>query len=197
MKCSVFAATSLDGFIARQDGSIDWLNKAAAEAPKGEDFGYKSFLASVDAIVMGRNTFEQVLGFDKWPYGSKRIVVLSSRPIEIPAMLAATVSSSSERPGELVKRLAAEGAQHLYIDGGVTIQRFLAAGLIDDLTITVIPVLLGEGRPLFGHLAKDVPLTHIETRSFDFGFVQLVYRVNRDAEHRSREHRVASQAVER
>jgi dihydrofolate reductase len=197
MKCSVFVATSLDGFIARRDGSIDWLIKATSSAPKGEDFGYQGFLASVDAIVMGRNTFEQVLGFDEWPYGSKRVVVLSGRPIEIPASLAATVLSSSETPGEVVKRMAAEGATHLYIDGGVTIQRFLAAGLIDELTMTVIPVLLGEGRPLFGHLAEDVSLTHIETRSFDFGFVQLIYRVNRDAGHRSGENRGASQSVER
>ncbi len=182
MKCSVFIATSLDGFIARRDGSIDWLMRASAGAPKGEDFGYEKFLASIDVLVMGRNTFERVLGFDEWPYGDKRIVVLSSRAIEIPAPLAASVTSSAEASGDLVGRLSAEGAQHLYIDGGVTIQRFLAAGLIDELTITVIPVLLGEGKPLFGPLDKDIPLTHIETRIFDIGFVQLVYRVAKEGQ---------------
>jgi dihydrofolate reductase len=182
MKCSVFIATSLDGFIARRDGNIDWLMRASAGAPKGEDFGYGKFLALIDVLVMGRNTFERVLGFDEWPYGDKRIVVLSSRAIEIPAPLAASVTSSAESPGDLVGRLSAEGAQHLYIDGGVTIQRFLAAGLIDELTITVIPVLLGEGKPLFGPLDKDIPLSHIATRTFDIGFVQLVYRLAKEGQ---------------
>lgn len=186
MKCSVFVATSLDGFIARRDGSIDWLSKAAAEAPKGEDFGYQSFLASVDAIVMGRNTFEQVLGFDEWPYGSRRVVVLSSRALDIPARLADRVSASSERPDDLVGRLSAEGARHLYIDGGATIQRFLAAGLIDDLTITLIPVILGDGRPLFGTLGGEISLKHVATRTFGIGFVQLVYVVTREQEHDGR-----------
>ncbi|MNY58377.1 hypothetical protein D3C86_1947060 [compost metagenome] len=97
----------------------------------------------------------------------------------IPESLARTVSASSEAPRELVNRLTAEGAKHLYIDGGITIQRFLAEDLIDELTITTIPVLLGEGRPLFGPLKNDVPLTHVSTKAYDFGFVQAVYRVAR------------------
>lgn len=178
-KASVFIATSLDGFIARPDGSIDWLNEANAAVPKGEDCGYAEFIEPIDVLVMGRNTFETVLTFDEWPYENTRVVVLSSRPLSIPATLPGSVSASSESPGMLVERLAAEGARHLYVDGGITIQRFLAAGLIDDITITLIPVLLGRGRPLFGPIENDITLAHVATRTFDFGFVQVKYRVVR------------------
>ncbi|HEY9899612.1 MAG TPA: dihydrofolate reductase family protein [Pantanalinema sp.] len=180
IKTSVFIATSLDGFIARQDGSIDWLDEANTLVPSGEDCGYHAFIASVDTLVMGRGTFETALGFDAWPYGDKRVVVLSSKRLEIPPELAGTVSASSEAPRELVDRLASEGARHVYVDGGITIQGFLAAGLIDALTLTRIPVLLGEGRPLFGPLTGDVALEHVATKAYDFGFVQSTYRVARD-----------------
>lgn len=181
-RASVFIATSLDGFIARPDGSIDWLNKANAVVPSGEDCGYNEFIKSVDVLVMGRNTFGTVLAFDAWPYGDKRVVVLSSRPLDIPAALSSTVSASSEPPDMLVERLSAEGARRLYVDGGITIQRFLAAGFIDDITITLIPVLLGRGRPLFGPIANDITLAHVATKTFEFGFVQVQYRVVRDAQ---------------
>lgn len=177
IKASVFIATSLDGFIARKDGNIDWLVSANTTTPKGEDYGYQEFADSVDVIIMGRNSFEKVLTYKEWPYGKKRVIVLSSRDVDIPAGLAKTVSSSSEIPNDMIKRLSSQGAKHLYIDGGVTIQRFLAAGLIDELTITLIPVLLGEGRPLFSPLTKDIPLAHIATRTYDNGFVQIKYRV--------------------
>jgi len=177
IKASVFIATSLDGFISRTDGSIDWLEKANATVPEGEDCGYLEFINSVDVLVMGRNSFEKVLSFGMWPYEDKRVVVLSIKSIELSADLQATVSCSSENPADLVKRLADEGVRHLYIDGGVTIQNFLAEGLIDELTITLIPVLLGEGKPLFGPLERDLMLVHIGTRAYDFGFVQLKYQV--------------------
>lgn len=175
IKASVFIATSLDGFISRNDGSIDWLNEANALVPSGEDCGYKAFFESIDTLVMGRNTFDLVRTFEAWPYGDKRLVVMSSRPVEIPEALPKAVSCSSEAPEALVRRLEAEGARHLYVDGGITIQRFLAAGLVDDLTITLIPVLLGEGRPLFGPLKKDLRLKLVDARRYDFGFVQLRY----------------------
>ena len=126
---------------------------------------------------MGRKTYEKVLSFGKWPYGSKPVIVLSSNKIEIPDQLAQTVSHSSESPKKLCERLAKEGAKRLYIDGGITIQRFLAKGLINDLTITVIPVILGSGIPLFGNLKEDIPLKHIATKTYEFGFVQLTYEV--------------------
>lgn len=177
--CSVFVGASLDGFIARTDGSIDWLHQSQAAVPPGEDFGFAKFIGSVDAMVMGRNTFEQVLTFDEWPYGSTPVVVMSRTLSALPPGAPATVSLSGEAPADLVARLSAGGAQHLYIDGGRTIQGFLAAGLIDELTITVLPILLGAGRPLFGPLPADVHLDHLSTRAYDFGFVQHHYRVRR------------------
>lgn len=176
-KASVFVATSLDGFIARSDGNIDWLNQANATVPMGEDCGYATFMSSVDTIVMGRNTFEQVLTFDDWPYGDRQVVVLSKTRIVIPNALREKVSVSSELPLVLVDRLSAAGAQHLYIDGGQTIQNFLRSGLIQEMTITVIPILLGEGKPLFGPLASDILLQNISTHAYPFGFVQSKYRV--------------------
>ncbi|MDO8473775.1 MAG: dihydrofolate reductase family protein, partial [Dehalococcoidia bacterium] len=129
----------------------------------------------------GRNTFEQALKFDEWPYGDKKVVVLTRKGIVVPEALRQTVSTSEESPKSLVERLSAAGMRHLYIDGGQTIQSFLEAGQISELTITVIPILLGEGRPLFGPLRQDVHLAHISTHAYPFGFVQSKYRVVCDA----------------
>jgi dihydrofolate reductase len=178
-KCSVFIATSLDGYISRTDGGIDWLEKANSAIPKGEDCGYGEFMSGVDALVMGRNTFEQVLTFPAWPYGDTPVVVLSRSLVSLPGKVPATVSLSSEQPARLVERLANKGLRRLYVDGGITIQAFLAAGLIDEMTITVIPVLLGSGKPLFGALPGDVELELLSSRAFEFGFVQSKYRVRR------------------
>jgi dihydrofolate reductase len=176
-KCSVFIATSLDGYISRPDGSIDWLNEANASVPEGEDCGYGAFIRTVDVLVMGRNTFELALTFDAWPYESLQVVVLSSHGVAVPEGLAQTVSVSSESPAQLVARLAALGRKHLYVDGGKTIQSFLADDLVDEMTITLIPVLLGAGRPLFGPLQADKRLSLLASRAFEFGFVQNRYRV--------------------
>lgn len=173
---SVFIATSLDGFIARIDGSIDWLMEAQGSAPAGEDFGYQAFIDTVDALVMGRVTFETALSFGEWPYGQKPVYVLSRKGVSIPASLQETVQATSESPRELVKRLEAQGRNHLYVDGGQVIQSFLAAGLIQHLTITTIPVLIGSGKPLFGTLPHDLKLEHVATTSYPCGFVQSRYR---------------------
>ena len=179
IKSSVFIATSLDGFIARLDGSIDWLNEANAVVPEGEDCGIVEFMSSVDGLVMGRNSFEKVLSFGEWPYGEIRVVVLSRKGVDIPDKIKNRVSTSSEDPKSLVKRLAAEGMKQLYVDGGKTIQSFLSAGLIDEITITSIPVLLGTGLPLFGPLKKDIKLKHVSTNAYPFGFVQNRYCVEK------------------
>lgn len=176
MKASVYIATSLDGFIARPDGSIDWLYPGESQEA-AEDYGYQEFFDSVDCLVMGRNTYELVRGFDAWPYGEKWVVVLSSRPLQIPESIAGTVESMSGTPEEVVHRLAQRGATHLYVDGGKTIQGFLAAGLIQEMTITTIPILIGSGIPLFGPLPQDVPLRHVETHAFTNGLVQSTYEV--------------------
>lgn len=171
MKASVFIATSLDGFIAREDGGLDWL-----PADGGEPHGYDEFIATVDAIVMGRKTFETVLAFDTWPY-SKPVIVLTTRPSALRAPEGVACEFMSGSPPEIVARLARRGMKHLYIDGGVTIQRFLEAGLIQRLIITRIPVLLGSGIPLFGRLQHDIPLEHVATRSYPSGLVQSEYVV--------------------
>jgi dihydrofolate reductase len=176
MKASVFIATSLDGFIARQDGGLDWL-----PADGGEPHGYDEFIATVDAIVMGRKTFEIVLAFDAWPYGPKPVVVLSSTPSKLKAPADVACEFMSGSPPEIVARLTRRGMKHLYIDGGVTIQRFLQAGLIQRLIITRIPVLLGSGIPLFGPLAHDIRLEHVATRSYPSGMVQSEYVVRNSA----------------
>ena len=177
IKCSVFIATSLDGFIARSDGSLDWLNAANAVVPPVEDCGYKAFISAVDTVVMGRNTFEQVLTFGEWPYGDTPVVVMSHRASPLPSNAPQTVTSSQEAPTDLVEKLRAQGKRHLYIDGGITIQSFLSERLINELTITVIPILLGTGKPLFGPLPFDIPLLHVLTRVYEFGFVQHKYLV--------------------
>lgn len=178
-KISVYIATSLDGFIARKDGDIEWLhNSGHGEVEKGEGFGYDEFMSTIDALVMGRNTYEKVLSFGgNWPYGEKPIFVLTTKEIEIPDKISRTVSSLSGSPRQIIKKLTEEEYHHLYLDGGITIQKFLKAGLVDELTITKIPILIGTGIPLFGPLSKDVNLKHIETRSFNNGFVQSRYEV--------------------
>ena len=174
MKTSVFVGTSLDGFIARANGSLDFLPPGG-----GEPHGYHEFMATVDALVIGRNTYETVLTFDEWHYGEKPVFVLSTRTLA-PAPPGAVVERLSGEPSEIVARLAARGVRHAYVDGGITVQRFLRAGLIDRLIVTRVPVLIGEGIPLFGALPKDIPLRHVATRQFASGLVQSEYRVGGD-----------------
>lgn len=169
---SVFIGTSLDGFIARKNGDLDFLPPGG-----GEPHGYNEFIASVDAIVIGRKTFETVLTLGPWPYGDKRVVVLSSRPIDLSVVNGGIVEHMSGAPGQIISQLAASGAQHLYIDGGITIQEFLRAGLIERLIITRVPVLIGEGVPLFGTLPHDIRLRHVATRQYPSGLVSSEYHV--------------------
>lgn len=177
MKASVYIATSVDGFIAREDGGLDWLPPHTPASSTDGDYGYQEFFDSVDALVMGRNTYQTVLDFDGWPYGSKPVIVLSSGSVEIPAELAGKVEAMSCSPTELVRRLAERQMEHLYIDGGITIQRFLRAELIQQLIITRVPVLIGTGIPLFGPLDHDIRLRHVETTAFNSGLVQTRYEV--------------------
>jgi dihydrofolate reductase len=174
MTVSVFVGTSVDGFIARPDGSFDFL-----DAGGNEPHGYEEFFATVDAVVMGRNTFEVVLPFPEWPYGKTRVVVLSSRPVDLSRVRNGVVEQMSGEPAEIVAKLAAEGAHHLYVDGGITVQRFLRAGLVDRITITRVPVLVGEGIPLFGVVPRDIQLRHVATQTYPGGLVKSEYAVLR------------------
>ena len=175
MKASVFIGTSLDGFIARRNGEFDFL-----PADGGEPHGYTEFIASVDTIVIGRNTFETVLAMTPWPYGKKRVVVLSSRTLDLTAVVGGVVEQMSGDPAHIVAQLADRGAQQLYVDGGITIQRFLRAGLIQRLIITRVPVLIGEGIPLFGSLEKDIHLRHVATKQYPSGLVQSEYQITEE-----------------
>lgn len=172
MTASVFVGTSVDGFIARLNGDLDFLPPDG-----GEPHGYDEFIATVDAIVIGRKTFETVLRFPEWPYGKKRVVVLSSRPIDFAAVRGGVVEQMSGEPAEIVSRLAASGAEHLYIDGGITVQRFLRAGQIQRMVITRVPVLIGSGIPLFGALPHDIKLRHVVTQHYASGLVKTEYQV--------------------
>ena len=184
MRASVYIATSYDGFIARPNGDLDWLPGAEASESDGsgadgdgEDYGYAAFIASVDHLVMGRNSFEKILSFGgDWPYQIP-VIVLTSKGIEIPSSMQDRVEVMFAEPTQVVETLAQRGAKHLYIDGGLTIQRFLRAGIIDRLIISRVPVLLGQGIPLFGALSTDIQLKHIETRSYESGVVQSEFNV--------------------
>ena len=160
MIASVFVGTSVDGFIARPDGALDFLPEGG-----GEPHGYTEFMAGIDALVIGRNTFETVAAFDEWPYGKKRVVVLSSRAVDFSGVKGGVVEQMGGEPADIVAKLAASGAQHLYIDGGITVQRFLRAGLIQRLIVTRVPVLIGT--PAFrcsAPLPHDVKLQHVATQ---------------------------------
>jgi dihydrofolate reductase len=172
MPRSVFVGVSVDGFLARADGSVDFLH-----AGEGVPHGFEEFYASVEAVVIGRSTWEWVLAYGQWMYGKMRVVVLSSRPLDLSRYPEARIEQMSGEPAEIVARLAATGAHHLYIDGGVTIQRFLCAGCIDRLIVTRVPVLIGQGIPLFGALARDIPLRHLATRTYEGGLVQSEYEI--------------------
>lgn len=173
MTVSVFVGTSLDGFLARPDGTFDFLPSDGG----GEAGGFNQFFATIDALVMGRNTFEVVGGMKEWPYGDKRLVVLTHRPIDVSLAPHGKAEAMQGEPQEIVARLAARGIQRLYVDGGQTIQSFLRAGLVDRITVTTVPVLIGHGIPLFGSLPHDVRLRHVSTKTIPGGMVQTVYEV--------------------
>ena len=173
MRLSVFVGTSLDGFIARRNGDYDFL-----PSDGGEPHGYEEFMASIDTILIGRNTFDVVLKLPQWPYADKRVVVLSSRSLDLSG-IPGRIEQMTGEPREIAQRLEATGAKHVYVDGGLTIQSYLCAGLINDLTITRVPVLIGEGIPLFGALPQDVTLRHVGTRQYKSGLVTSEYEVMR------------------
>ncbi|HET9065694.1 MAG TPA: dihydrofolate reductase family protein [Gemmatimonadales bacterium] len=171
LRTSIFIGVSLDGFIARPNGALDWMDHGGAV-----DHGYTTFMATVDALVMGRHTYETVCGFDHWPYGTRPVHVLSSAPLG-PAPDGAVVHHLAGTPAAIVDELSARGFRHAYIDGGITIQRFLRAGLIQHLILNRLPVLIGQGIPLFGALDQDIPVRHVRTETFGDGLVQTEYEV--------------------
>jgi dihydrofolate reductase len=167
-RCSVFIATSLDGYIARPDGTFDFLSIVERS---GEDYGFAEFFASIDALVIGRNTYETALAFPEWPYAGKRCIVLTHR--ETPSVHGEQFFAGA--PRALVDQLGLTGAQRLYVDGGAVIREFLAGDLIDDLTVSIVPMLLGKGIPLFGAEVPEQRLVLEGSKSYESGLVQLCY----------------------
>ena len=175
MKSIVFIGTSLDGFIARKNGDIDWLvryaNNEAVDA-------YEKFMSRIDAIVIGRGTFEKVISFPSWPY-DKQVFVLSKSIKEVPAALKEKVIILSMTPAEVLSHLSAKGFSGTYVDGGKVIQDFLKEDLIDELIISKVPVLIGSGIPLFGYLDIDLQFTHTRTEIGSNGLVRSYYERKR------------------
>lgn len=175
MRSIVFIGTSLDGFIARKDGDIDWLVQYANDEAV---HAYEKFMSGIDAIVIGRGTFEKVLSFPSWPY-EKKVFMLSTSIKEVPAVLKEKVTILSMKPGELLNYLSGKGLSSIYVDGGKVIQDFLKEDLIDELIISKVPVLLGNGISLFGHLDTTIPFKHNRTEIGSNGLVRSYYERNR------------------
>ncbi|WP_419834628.1 dihydrofolate reductase family protein [Endozoicomonas atrinae] len=174
MSNCVYIATSLDGFIADKNGGLDWLH--SIPNPDGSDMGFADFMATIDALVMGRNTFETVLSFDgEWPY-PKPVYVASNSLEIVPADVDDKASLIQGTPEEIITALNGRGLKNLYIDGGATIQQFLQCDLIDEMIITTIPVLLGEGIPLFAHLERPLEFEHLKTDVLLGSLVKSHYR---------------------
>lgn len=185
MKCSVFIATSIDGMIARKDGSVDWLHSAGnsnADMGSQSDMGFDDFISSVDCMIMGRKCMEVVsnmnLAPDQWPYGDLRILVLSNTLKSVPSNMEGKVELFSGDLNELMSQLESEGFNHAYIDGGTTIQGFLELKMINEITITIAPLLLGEGIPLFGSIQPGIKFTESKAVAFPNDFVQVKYKVS-------------------
>jgi dihydrofolate reductase len=159
-------------------GCVSFLYSRRNDSPGGgEPTATTKSIAGIDTLVIGRKTFETVLAYETWPYDRRRVVVLSSRPLDLSAARRGIVEQMAGDPQEIMSRLAASGAHNVYVDGGITVQRFLSAGLIQRLIITRVPVLIGDGVPLFGVLPCDVRLRHVSTQSYGGGLVKSEYEV--------------------
>lgn len=171
----VFIATSLDGFVARTDHQLDWLLK---QETAGEDHGYDEHIARVDGLVMGRGSFETLMTFDKWPY-DKPVVVMSKTmtAADVPAELEGKVRVTDLDPPELMRALHADGWSRAYVDGGKVVQSFIKLGLVEDIVLTLIPILIGDGVRLFGEIDADIDLELVGSRSYESGLVQVRYRL--------------------
>lgn len=173
----VYIATSMDGYIADKDGGLDWLH--SVPNPDNLDFGFADFLQSIDALIMGRTTFETVCSFDvDWPY-SVPVFVLSNTLTTVPEAYKNKAEVVSGALTQVVESLHQRGFKDLYVDGGKTIQSFLEDDLIDDVIVTQLPILLGRGSPLFGNLAEPLQFEHVNTQTYLEAMVQTHYRRQR------------------
>ncbi len=172
-KISIYIATSIDGYIARKDGSLDWLDRVGGF---DEDYGFQKLLDSIDAVILGRNTYEVAASVHDWPYKGKRIVVLSNNSLQ-------TVREEAELfrgdLTQLASQLHSDGIKHVWIDGGVTISQFLDLQMVDSMTLSVIPVMLGSGMSLFSKISKELPCRLVSSQSYPSGLVQLNYEITK------------------
>jgi dihydrofolate reductase len=175
---TVFIARSLDGYIADKNGGLDWLS--SVPNPEHLDLGYGKFIKGMDAIVMGRTTFDIVRSFDiEWPYKIP-VFVLSNSMKSLPEGFENKAEIVNGLLSEILELIHKKGYTRLYIDGGVTVQNFLKEDLIDELIITTIPILLGGGTPLFGKLPKEMEFEHVESVLHLDALVQDSYRRKRE-----------------
>jgi len=178
-KNSIYIATSLDGYIADRNGGIEWLD--SIPIPDNEDMGYVEFTNRIDALVMGRTTFETVLGFDvDWPY-KKPVFVLSNSLNEIPESHKEQAYLIKGTLTEILEQIHKMGYFRLYVDGGITIQSFLKEDLIDEMVITNFPLMLGGGSRLFSELPKELAFELVGSRVYSNQLVQRSYVRNRKA----------------
>ncbi len=169
-KVSIYIGSSIDGYIARKDGNLDWLHYGHTG---DEDYGFKKFISTIDAVVMGRNTYEVVANFDEWAYKNKRVIILSTTLTKVRN----EAELFSGELTELLAKLYAENIKHVWIDGGITVSRFLEAGLVDDITVSIIAMVLGSGIPLFNTMNQEQKCHLVSTQSYPSGLVQLKYEV--------------------
>ena len=185
MKCSVFIATSADDYIATNDDSVEWLDYAGkrdADLGDDADMGFNNYISSIDCMIMGRNCMEKLSSFnltpEQWPYGNIRIIAMSNTIKEAPENLRDRIEMYCGNPSELITKLESEGFKHAYIDGGATITSFMNFNLINEMTITKAPILLGDGKPLFGKFNKQINLNNAQVKSFPNDFIQIKYEVS-------------------
>lgn len=169
-KISIYIATSIDGYIARKDGALDWLEYGHTG---DEDYGFKKFISGIDALILGRNTYEVVSAFGEWPYNykGKRVIVLSNTLNEVRQ----EAELFCGQLDELLSTLYSSGITHVWVDGGITASKFLEAGLVDEITISIIAMILGSGIPLFSVMSKEQKCRLISSQSYPSGLVQLKY----------------------
>lgn len=173
----VYIATSLDGYIADRNGSLEFLE--TVPNPDSLDLGIAEFFGRVDALVMGRVTYETVFGFGiEWPYPMP-VFVMSTTLTGVPEELAGKVEIVNGELADIVAKLNERGFNDLYIDGGKLIQSFLRADMIDELIVTKIPVLLGGGTPLFADLPAHQEYEHVGTEVYLDALVQSHYKRKR------------------
>ncbi len=176
-QCRIFMAISEDGFVARSNGSLDWLDEVNRLVPPGEDCGYAEFMSNIDVLVMGRKTFDTVRALGPWPYADKPVVVLSNNLPSLPAGTPETVRLSHGEPQALVRTLTSQGFPRIYVDGGTTARSFLEAGLIEEMFLTQVPIRLNQGIRLFGPQGLTDRLQRQSIKTYAFGFVQSHYLV--------------------